>query len=135
MRARHIVLVGLISLTVGCSGGGQPEGAASPSHGGISLSEARSKGVLYADYDAVFRQPKAGPNGTYTLVITNVGKKADTYTITIQPATAGTVSPSTAQASPGSAIELTVTLTAAGSVRVFSSGRGAEIADVSLAPR
>jgi hypothetical protein len=149
-------LVGVLAAVViaaGCAGGGDsaaspgppaesgrqaPGPAAAPGPGaggdaaGIGASQARASGVLSAPYDAALRGPDRTAAGRATLRLVNTGTRADAYRITVQPAGAATLTPSTAWLASGAAATVDVRLVADASVHVFSVGRDAEVADLPL---
>ena len=147
MRMTPVVLVLLMAVAAaGCTAGGAPAGgaagsgraagpaaaAAPPGTVGIGASEARARGVLSAPYDAALRGPSRAAAGRATLRLLNRGTRADSYRIKVLPAGAATLTPATARLAPGGAVAVDVRLAADASVRVFSVGRGAEVADLPL---
>lgn len=100
---------------------------------GISANEAKARGVFAADYDARFEDQRSTSNsGKSVLVLTNIGNKEDTYTITVNPPEAGPVSPSTTTVASGQSIQLTIQHNKQVEVKVHSHGRGTEIASRTL---
>jgi hypothetical protein len=98
---------------------------------GIGFVEASKRGVLVADFDAKFGEPTTS-GGLITVPLINVGRHDDTYLITIEPSPAGAVMPATADVAAGDTVTITVRLTDQATVNVFSTGRDAEIANISL---
>jgi hypothetical protein len=97
---------------------------------GVGAADARTRGVLSTRFDAALRGPDRAPGGRVTLRLLNVGQQPDAYRISVRPAGAARLSPATAELAPGEGAPVTATLTADVSVRVFSVGRGAEVADL-----
>ena len=120
MRSACAVAAAALVMS-GCGGAAPRQDAAGDE--GISAKEAKRHGVFVNDFDA-----KLTGTGT-RLTLRNVGHKTDTYSISLAPRSAGTVTPRTATLRAGRRMSVTVKLAGKGSVRVFSQGRGAEIAD------
>lgn len=105
----------------------------SRSESGISADEAKSIGAFVGDFDAQFVGPIPAPAGSTTaLTLANVGGHDDSYLITLEPASAGSVQPTTAAVKSGQQVKLTVSATGPVTVHVFSSGRKAPVADQPL---
>lgn len=154
MRMRPVVgVLAAVALAGGCAGGdgsaaspglaaapgpaASPGSAAAPGVGaggpaGIGASQARASGAFSAPYDAALRGPDRATAGRATLRLLNTGTRADSYRITVWPAGAATITPSTARLASGATATVDVRLVADASVRVFSTGRGAEVADLPL---
>ena len=111
----------------GASGPSQPSGP-----GGVGASAARTSGVFSAPYDAALRGPDHATAGRARVRLVNVGRQPDSYRISVEPAGAATFTPATAELAPGAATVLVLRLRADASVRVFSVGRGAEVADLPI---
>ncbi|MGH3751495.1 MAG: hypothetical protein ACRDRP_02165 [Pseudonocardiaceae bacterium] len=108
---------------------GSPTDTTSPTGNGISADEAKARGVFAADYDARFEDQRSTSNsGKSMLVLTNIGNKEDTYTITVNPPEASSVSPDTTTVASGRSTQLTVQHNGQVEVKVRSHGRGTEIA-------
>jgi hypothetical protein len=108
-----------------------------PSEGGptdgISADEAKAHGVFVGDFDAKLLFSRT--DGSHVqVVLTNVGRRTDTYVISLDPARAGTVTPRLVRLPAGRSATITATAHRPGSVRAFSRGRGAEVADAAFAP-
>ena len=115
--------------------GPSPGGSASSAPGGaggVGASAARTSGVFSAPYDAALRGPDRAAAGRARVRLVNVGRQPDTYRISVAPAGAATVTPATAELAPGAAVVLVLRLRADASVRVFSTGRDAEVADLPI---
>ena len=111
--------------------------SASPGNGdgdgdGISADEAHELGVATADHDAFLAGPRPAVGGRQMYELRNVGRLADSYTLRIDPATAGSADPAALPLAPGDAATFVVRWHSPARLDVVSTGRGTPIASVDL---
>jgi hypothetical protein len=99
---------------------------------GVSEDEARDIGAVTADHDAVVTGPRPGIGGHATYTVRNVGRRADTYTLTVAPT--GEAAPATLTLAAGGSATVAVTWSGTAHLDVVSAGRGASLATIDLGP-
>jgi hypothetical protein len=99
---------------------------------GIDVDEAHRIGATTADFDALVTGPRPATGGRATFVVRNVGRRPDTYTLTVDPAGAGHATPASLTLAPGGSAEVVVRWGAAGRLDVVSTGRAASLATIDL---
>ena len=144
-RQRAILILVLVAyLGAAACGGGEDEAVApsapsvvappSPAGtNGISADEAKRLGVFVAEFDARLDGPVRTSEGRRVFRLVNVGQRDDRYQVSVEPASSGTVEPAELALTTGQSSDLTVRTTAPATLRIWSIGRGAEIAAQPLA--
>ncbi len=141
-RATAIASVLLIAFAAACGTDGTSSTAPAGTQGnstpgqesGISAEEAKRRSVFVGPYDAKLdlRDREAGHT---TLTLRNVGTKPDSYSLRLDPPSAGTLSPAQIHLAPGKEVSIRVDVRSQATVKVNSHGRnGAEITDAPVAP-
>ncbi len=136
---RRVLAAALLTVLAGCGtpstdDAAEATPAASSSAGaedGIGAGEAKDRGVFVNDYDARLELVRSTDSAA-VLTVTNAGNEADRYTLTVDPAAGARVTPAELALEPGQEATVEVEFGEPATVRLESSGRGDEVAAVSV---